>query len=132
MGEIHLKIVTPDGSFFDDQVDSLIVRGLEGDLAILKGRAPIVTPLKIGKVRIFQNDVEKVAAVTDGYISSANNNITIVTDAAEWPDEIDVKRAEEAKKKAEELLNRKEGTDVIRAQAALKRSLNRLETSKYK
>ena len=132
MGEIHLKIVTPDGSFFDDQVDSLIVRGLEGDLAILKGRAPIVTPLKIGKVRIFQNGVEKVAAVTDGYISSANNNITIVTDAAEWPDEIDVKRAEEAKKKAEELLNRKEGTDVIRAQAALKRSLNRLETSKYK
>lgn len=132
MGEIHLKIVTPDGSFFDDQVDRLIVRGLEGDLAILKGRAPIVTPLKIGKVRIFQNDVEKVAAVTDGYISSANNNITIVTDAAEWPDEIDVKRAEEAKKKAEELLNRKEGTDVIRAQAALKRSLNRLETSKYK
>lgn len=132
MAGIHLKIVTPDGSFFEEEVDSIILRGLEGDLAILKGRAPIVTPLKIGKVRIFQGDVERVAAVTDGYVSSANDDITIVTDAAEWPDEIDIKRAEESKKKAEALLSKKESVDFTRAEASLKRAINRLEVSKYK
>ena len=132
MAGIHLNIVTPDKSFFDEDVESIIVRGMEGDLAILKGRTPIVTPLKIGKVRIFQDGEEKIASVTDGYVSSVDDNVTIVTDAAEWPEEIDEKRAEEAKKRAEERLSKKQDVDLIRAEAALKRSINRLELSKYK
>ncbi len=132
MAGIHLEIVTPDRSFFNDDIDSVIVRGIEGDLAILKGRAPIVTPLRICKVRIFQNGVERIASVSDGYISSVDDNVTIVTDAAEWPDEIDVNRAEAAKKRAEEMLSKKEDVDFTRAEASLKRSINRLELSKYK
>ncbi len=61
----------------------------------------MLPPLKIGKVRIFQNDSERVAAVVDGYITALDNRITIVTDAAEWPDEIDVERAQAAKERAE-------------------------------
>ena len=132
MAGIHLEIVTPYRSFCNEDVDSVIVRGIEGDLAILKGRTPIVTPLKTGIIRIFQNGNERVAAVTDGYISSVNDNVTIVTDSAEWPEEIDVNRAEAAKKRAEEILRKKENLDVVRAEAALKRSINRLEVSKYK
>ncbi len=132
MAGIHLEIVTPDGSFFNEEIDSIIVRGMEGDLAILKGRTPIVTPLKVCSIRIFQNDTERIAAVTDGYVSSIDDNVTIVTDAAEWPADIDVKRAEEAKKKAEELLSKKEGVDFTRAEASLKRAINRLDVSKYK
>lgn len=132
MAAIHLDIVTPDRSFFNEDIDSIIVRGIEGDLAILKGRTPIVTPLKIGKIRIFQNGTERVASVTEGYVSAIDDNITIVTDAAEWPDEIDINRAEAAKKRAEERLNNKSDLDLARAEVALKRAINRLETSRYK
>lgn len=132
MAGIHLDIVTPDRLFFNEDIDSVIVRGIEGDLAILKGRTPIVTPLKIGKVRIFQNGTERIATVSDGYISAVNDKVTIVTDAAEWPDEIDVNRAKVAKKRAEELLSKQKDADFVRAEAALKRSINRLELSQYK
>lgn len=128
MAKFLLEIVTPDRSFFNDQVDMVVVRGMEGDLAVLSNMAPIATPLKISKVRIFQDDVEKCAAVLDGYITVIENTATIVTDAAEWPEEIDLERAEEAKKRAQDLLKtKKEGLDVARAEAALKRALNRLE-----
>lgn len=128
---LYLEIVTPDKPFFSEEVEMVIVRGMEGDLAIMKGRAPITTPLKIGKVRIFQNGVERVAAVVDGYISVVDDKATIVTEAAEWPDEIDVSRAEAAKTRAEERLNKKsDGLDVARAELALKRAINRIEVSK--
>ena len=128
---LYLEIVTPDKPFFSEEVEMVIVRGIEGDLAILKGRAPITTPLKIGKVRIFQKGVERVAAVVDGYISVVDDKATIVTEAAEWPDEIDVSRAEAAKTRAEERLNKQpDGLDVARAELALKRAINRIEVSK--
>ncbi|NLY45605.1 MAG: ATP synthase F1 subunit epsilon [Tissierella sp.] len=130
MSKFHLEIVTPDRKFFEDEVDMVIVRGIEGDLAILKGRSPIATPLKICKVRIFQDDVERVAAVVQGYVTAIDDHVTIVTEAAEWPDEIDVNRAEEAKKRAEALLA-KQASDInfARASSALQRAINRIEVS---
>ena len=128
-----LEIVTPDRLFFSEKVEMVIVRGLEGDLAVLKGRTPITTPLKIGQVRITQNGNERIAAVVNGYISVLNDKTTIVTEAAEWPEEIDVKRAEEAKRRAEELIQKaNDDIDIMRAELALKRALNRLNTSSYK
>jgi len=128
-----LEIVTPDRLFFSEKVEMVIVRGLEGDLAVLKGRTPITTPLKIGQVRITQNGKERIAAVVNGYISVLGDTTTIVTEAAEWPEEIDVKRAEEAKRRAEELIQKaNDDIDIMRAELALKRALNRLNTSSYK
>lgn len=133
MSTFHLEIVTPDRLFFSEEVETVIVRGIEGDLAILKGRAPITTPLKIGMVRIFQDGEEKVAAVVDGYISVVDNKATVVTEAAEWPGEIDVERAQAAKGRAETLLkDRKDNVDVARAELALQRALNRLSVSNLK
>lgn len=129
----QLEIVTPEKLFFSEEVKMVIVRGIEGDLAILKNRAPITTPLKIGKVRIEQDGEERIAAVVDGYISVSNNKATIVTESAEWPDEIDVERAEAARKRAEERLNKQpSGMDVMRAELALKRAMNRIEVSKHR
>lgn len=130
---LQLEIVTPDKLFFSEEVKMVIVRGIEGDLAILKNRAPITTPLKIGQVRIDQGGEERVAAVVDGYISVSDNKATIVTESAEWPDEIDLERAEEAKVRAEKLLNnRPSGIDVARAELSLKRAINRIEVSKHR
>lgn len=128
-----LEIVTPERAFFSDEVDMVIVRAVEGDLAVLKNRAPIITPLSIGKVRIKKDGKERVAAITSGYISVQKDKTIIVTDSAEWPEEIDVGRAEEAKLRAEERLkNKPEGLDIIRAENALRRALNRLEVAELK
>lgn len=89
MPELHLKIVTPDKLFFDQKVDSIIAKGVEGDLAILKSRTPIATPLTVGKIRIFQDGKENIALIREGYMISINNNINIVTDDAKWLNEID-------------------------------------------
>ena len=130
MSKFHLEIVTPDRHFFEGKVDMVIVRGMEGDLAILKDHSPIATPLKIGRVRIFQDDVERIAAVVNGYITARDNKVTIVTEAAEWPDEIDLQRAEESKIRAEALLQKQEDNiNHTRARAALQRAINRIEVS---
>lgn len=130
MSKLFLEIVTPDRYFFEGQVDMVIVRGMEGDLAILKGHTPIATPLKIHKVRVFQDKVEKIAALSQGYITVIGDKVTIVTESAEWPDEIDLSRAKEAKKRAEKLLQQKSGEiDYARARAALQRAMNRIEVS---
>lgn len=131
MSKLKLEIVTPERAFYKDEIDSVIVRGLEGDLAILKDRSPIATPLKIGKVRIIKDGKERVAAVVEGYITAIDNEVTIVTDSAEWPEEIDEKRAEEAVRKAKERLEKKTPElDVLRAEAALRRAINRLDVCK--
>lgn len=133
MSTFHLEIVTPDRLFFSEEVEMVIVRGIEGDLAILKGRAAVTTPLKIGMVRIFQNGEEKIAALVDGYISVVDDKTTIVTESAEWPAEIDIERAQAAKSRAEALLrDRKENLDVARAELSLQRALNRLSVSNLK
>lgn len=65
----------------------VIVRGMEGDLAVLKGRAPITTPIKEGRAKIIQNNEEKLAHLDDGYISVVGEKTTIVTEKALWIDE---------------------------------------------
>lgn len=135
MSELFLEIVTPERAFYEGEVDRVIVRGTEGDIGILKNRSPIATPLKIGKVRIFKDGKEEVAAVAEGYITVIDNKVTIVTDAAEWPHEIDEQRAKQALDRAEKRLEsqgRSEDIDLVRAEAALKRALNRLDVIKHK
>lgn len=133
MANFPLEIVTPDRLFFEGEVERVIARGIEGDLAVLKNRAPIVTPLSIGKIHIKKDGKESIATCSSGYIKVTNEKTVIITDACEWPEEIDVKRAEEAKKRAEKRLKeRPKGLDVARAELALKRALNRLEVAKLK
>lgn len=130
----HLEIVTPDRKFFSDNVYMVIVRGNEGDLAVLKNRVPLITPLKIGLIKIYREKggEPEIAAIVDGYVTVTKEKTTIITDAAEWPHEIDRDRAEKAKKRAEERLkSNNQDTDTIRAEIALKRAINRLECCQY-
>lgn len=126
----NLEIVTPDREFFSEEVYMVIVRGEEGDLAVLKNRVPLITPLAIGHIKIYKTkDSEaEIAATVDGYVTITKEKTTIVTDAAEWPHEIDQERAEEARKRAENRLKSKDsGIDTMRAEIALKRAINRLK-----
>jgi len=129
MAGFMLEIVTPDRKFFEEEVDMVIVRGIEGDLGILRGHAPLVTPLDIGKIRIKKDGKTRIAAIAGGYIEVGREKTTIIADAAEWPEEIDVERAKEAKQRAEERLKRRDNIDVARAEIALRKAINRLKVA---
>lgn len=132
MANFPLEIVTPDRMFFSGDVESVIVRGTDGDLAVLKNRAPLVTPITICKARIKVDGKERIATLCSGYIKVGKEKTTIISNAAEWPDEIDVERAREAKKRAEKRLKDRETCDVARAELALRRALNRLDLAEMK
>ena len=127
--QFYLKIVSPDRLFYDGYVDSIVVKGTEGDFAVLPNMAPFVTKVAIGKLKITVDKKDKYAAISGGYIDIRNNKVIMVANACEWPEEIDSERAEKAKARALKRLENKEG-DILRAEIALKRAINRLSISK--
>lgn len=126
MDELRLKVVTPDKIFFEDVIEMIIAGGITGDFAILKNHAPYVTVLDIRRIKIKQNGKFREAAIAGGYLSVRNNEVVIMSDACEWADEIDVKRAFEAKKRAESTLTSGENKDTTKAEIALKKAINRI------
>ncbi|AVM66528.1 MAG: F0F1 ATP synthase subunit epsilon [Fenollaria massiliensis] len=125
MTRLYLKVVTPDKLFFEGEIDMLVARTIEGDVGILLNHSPLVTILDIGRLVIKNGDERKVAACAGGYIDVRNNNITVVSDACEWEDEIDINRAERAKERASKKLEDKD-TDTFKAELALKKAINRI------
>lgn len=127
---IQLRVVTPYGNGFQGEVKRVIARGVEGDLAFMKGTAPLVTPLAIGKMTvIFADGKKRVGNISSGYVSMKNDVLTLVSDAFEWEDEVDFARAEEAKARAEKQLRERSEQSKIeieRAELALARAINRL------
>ena len=101
MDKLMLKIVTPDRLFFDGEIDMLIARSSNGDFAIMKNHIPVIAALDIRYLRIKQNAQFKYAAIAGGYLTFKDNQITIISDAVEWREEIDKNRALEAQKRAE-------------------------------
>jgi len=124
----RLQIVTPSRTFYDDEVEMTIVKTTEGDLGIMKNHMLMVAPLTIGKVRIKKDGVFKEAAISEGFVQVESEYTRIITDSAEWPEEIDVKRAEEAKERAERRLSAdKSDIDRVRSEISLRKALNRLD-----
>ena len=134
MTPFPLKIVTPDGLIYDGQAEEVIVRGTEGDLAILARHINFVTPLGMGRAIIVANGQRRAAACIGGMLSVVNGECTLVPTTFEWADEIDVDRAERAQQKAQERLSAANATDTdIRlAEAKLHRALVRKSVASYK
>lgn len=120
-----VEIVTPDKKFFEGSAEMVIVRTIEGDVAILKGHESYVAPLDIGTVRFKKDGVFKEATIAGGFIQVDKEKTTIITDAAEWPEEIDLERARKAKEKAENKLKNK--NDIAIAEIQLRKALNRIK-----
>ncbi|MDO5713518.1 MAG: ATP synthase F1 subunit epsilon [Tissierellia bacterium] len=133
---VLLEIVTPDGKFYSEEVEMVILRGVEGDLAFMKNTAPLVTPLGIGVLKAKYPDGKfRLGTINEGYVSGLDNQVTVVTDAFEWSDEIDPDRAKEALERAERRLEKaehEEEIDIARAKSALYRAVNRLDLHKIK
>ena len=133
MTPFPLKIVTPDGLIYDGQAEEVIVRGTEGDLAILARHINFVTPLGMGRAIIVANGQRRAAACIGGMLSVVNGECTLVPTTFEWADQIDVERAERAQKKAEDRLKASTSdTEVRLAEAKLHRALVRKSVASYK
>lgn len=129
---IRLEIVTPERSVFDRDVSMVIARATDGDLGILPGHAPLIAGLDIAPLRVKTEDDEIQISVSGGFIEVQPEKITLLAATAETAEEIDVKRAAEAKERAENRL--KSGAadiDFSRAEIALKRALVRLSVAEF-
>ena len=133
MRKMPIEIVTPERKVYENEVNMVIARGAEGDLGILAGHVPLVTTLKIGQIRLQTDAGEQVVAITGGFLEVKPEKVTVLAEAAELPEEINVDRAQRAKERAERRLADRQGdTDVDRAQESLERALNRLRISMTK
>lgn len=123
-----LRIIAPDRVFFEGEASFLELVTSEGEVGIYKNHIPMTMVLVPGIVRITQEDGIKIAALHSGFIQILQEEITILAEIIEWPDEIDKKRAEEAKIRAERRLEMKDpNINLKRAEIALKKSLVRIE-----
>ena len=128
MATTKLDIVTAEREVFSDDVDEVVAPGVEGQLGILPHHAPLMTMLLPGELMVRKGGEEFFLAISGGFLEVRPDRIIVLADAAERVEEIDVARAEEAKRRAEELLSQRgPEADVARAEAALRRSLVRLK-----
>ena len=123
----ELKIIEPDGMFFEGEGEFLEFTSVEGQMGVYKNHIPLTTILEPCVIKIHANGETKKAAALGGFIEIQKERITILAEDANWPEEIDVERAKAAKQRAEERLSKREaGLDVVRAEAALKRAMARI------
>ena len=127
----ELKIIEPDGMFYEGSASFLEFTSVTGEMGVYANHIPLTTILAPGVVKIHNDGQMKKAAVMGGFIEIQKDRITVMAENAEWPDEIDVERAKAAKKRAEERLRKKEtGLDVTRAEVALKRAMARISAAR--
>jgi F-type H+-transporting ATPase subunit epsilon len=128
-----LEIVTAERMIFSDDVSAVLAWGVEGQLGILPHHAPLMTMLQPGDLMIRKDKEEEYLAISGGFLEVRPDKVIILADACERIDEIDIARAEEAKRRAQETLKAGPLTvDAASAQAALRRSLARLKVAERK
>ena len=134
MATFRLEIVTAERMIFSDDVSAVIAWGVEGQLGILPHHAPLMTMLQPGDLMIRKDKEEEYLAISGGFLEVRPDKVIILADACERIDEIDIARAEEAKKRAQETLKTAAPLtiDTATAEAALRRSLARIKVAERK
>ncbi len=129
-GTVKLDIVTAEKVVFSEDVDIVVAPAVGGELGILPHHTNLMATLTAGELRIRHAGEELYMAISGGFLEVRPDRIIILADSAERDEEIDLARAEEAKRRAQErLAHRVPGIDVARAEAALARSIIRLKVA---
>ena len=121
-----LEIYTPYGKYFDRYVDELVIQTEEYVLGILPNHAPLIAKVKTSKMEIVQNGERKIFANGDGLINVKKDGVVLILESIESKNEINIDRAKDAKRRAEERLKEPLNIDVERATRALIRANNRI------
>jgi len=127
---LHVEVVTAERELYNGEATMVNAPGSEGQLGILPQHAALLTMLKPGAMRIQLNDAEEPLFISGGFLEVNNDTVTVLADTAEFAEEIDAARAEEARRRAQEHLEQAT-SDAERAemQAALERALSRLRVA---
>lgn len=126
----RLKVITPTSDFYEGDVKMAEFTTTEGNIGVYPGHIPMTAVIAPGLLRIHEEEEIKEAALMSGFAEILQDKITILAEVCEWPDEIDQKRAEEAKLRAERRIAQNDEVDLLRAELALKRALIRLDIKK--
>ena len=131
MATLKLEIVTPEAKIYSEDVDSVTLPGVEGELGIFPMHIPLMTQLSAGEVCARKNGQDHFLAVGEGFVEVSGERVAILTDMAIRDDDIDEAKAEEARKRAEARLQDKLGSDEqATVQAALMHSLTQLNVKR--
>lgn len=126
-----LQIITPERRFYEGDASMVELSTTEGDIGVYRNHIPLTAIIAPGVLKIHEEGGVKEAALISGFIEILPEKITIMAEVAEWPDEIDANRAEEARIRAERRLKEQSGeVDTMRAELALQRALVRLSLRK--
>lgn len=128
---LRLEVVTPYRHVLSTEVESVVIPATDGYLGIMSNHAPLVSGLQVGVVFYGEAGREKERmAVSGGFVEVSDNKVTILADTAELSGEIDVLRAREARRRAEQRLReRQANVDFVRAEMALQRAIARLRAA---
>lgn len=125
---LFINILTPEKQLYEGEITAIVSQNKFGSFEILPNHTPFITAVVPAVTFFTEKSGKKLKAFTsDGILKVDGDKIELLCEAAEWPEEIDLKRAEEAKERAQERINKKDGIDIKRAQFALKRSLMRIQ-----
>lgn len=131
MNTFPLDILTPERQFFSAQAEALTIQAPDGSLTILAGHAPLVAPFTPGSLSIKTDGVWREAFHSSGFLEVLREGVIVFAGACEWPEDIDEKRAEEAKRRAEERLRQRKSVNEHRnSQIALARAMARLKLAR--
>jgi F-type H+-transporting ATPase subunit epsilon len=126
-----LEIVTPERLAYSDTVDAVVLPGSEGELGVLPHHAPLVSTLGIGELRIRKGGQEEVFAIVGGFLQVRPDKVVVMAETADMASEIDLEKAQEARREAERALESgfHEGTDLSAARAQLQQALLRIRVA---
>jgi F-type H+-transporting ATPase subunit epsilon len=131
--KIKFKIVTPEKTVFEDSIDQATLPVADGEVTILPNHRSYIAALKAGEICLKKDGEEIIMATSGGFIEFHDNDLVVLADTAERAEEIDIKRAEEAKTRAEEAMKRKESMDnaeYARVAAAIEKEMARLRVGR--
>lgn len=129
----QVEIIAPDRIFFKGEADFIEFTTANGDIGVYKDHISLTTVLEPGIVIIHKEDEQRVAAVHAGFAEILGDKVTLLAEVAEWPEEIDIDRAEAAKSRAEERIAAKTvDIDLKRAEFALRKALTRIDLAERK
>lgn len=128
---LHLEIVTAEKMVYQDDVDMVIAPAADGEVGILPHHAPLLTTLQVGELRVKKGGSEQSLLIAGGFMEVSNGRVTVLADAAEHAEDIDVQRAEEARRRAQDsLANRTNVESELAAQAAMRRATVRIRIAR--
>ena len=128
---IQLDIVTPERLAFSEEVDAVNVPGIEGELGILPHHAPLVSTLGVGELRIRREGADESFAIVSGFVQVRPDKVVVMAETADMASEIDLEKAQEARREAERALEAgyHEGADLAAARAQLQAALLRIRVA---